>query len=644
MFNKTLSMTFACTQAAAALALLLLLSACGGGSSSKLAGGGGSTAPATSPPTNPTPTPPAPTGCDASTCGMALISMMDANGDFDSYTVDVTALTLKRADGTVVQALPLTTRVDFAQLVAVKELLTAANLPKGNYVSGTLSVDFTNADIEVDFNGMPVKAAVVDASGMPVTTLALNIELDAAHRLSIVPGTPALLDLDFDLNASNTVNLTTTPIEVTVQPVIVASLEPTDSRIERVRGELTSVDTIASDYIVEVLPFQLMRGQFGSATVHTSGTTDYEINGTAYTGAAGLSALAALPAATATAAFGAFSSTDRRFTATLVHAGTSVEGTHADALGGTVIARSGNELTVRGATLIRSSGSVAFMRADSLLKVGSGTTVTKDGAPGAALGSTALSVGQHVEAFGIASIGTGSNMSFDATAGRVRMEGTPVAGRVAAAVAGTLTLDVQSIDRRDVSVFDFAGTGSASATDADPTHYLIATGSLGLAGLAANAPAEVFGFVTPFGSAPPDFAAQTLANFAATRALLAISWGRDGTSTPFSADAASGIVIDTTNTSIGAAHYIEIGAVFTDLKALATPASIASDATQPGIFAIGEPGAVHIFNDFTAFTAELASRLTAGGKLVGLQATGGFDAATSVLTSQHVLVEFKSSN
>lgn len=41
---------------------------------------------------------------------------------------------------------------------------------------------------------------------------------------------------------------------------------------------------------------------------------------------------------------------------------------------------------------------------------------------------------------------------------------------------------------------------------------------------------------------------------------------------------------------------------------------------------------------------ELASHLTADDKTVGLQASGGFDAATSVLTSQRVLVEFKSTN
>jgi len=43
-------------------------------------------------------------------------------------------------------------------------------------------------------------------------------------------------------------------------------------------------------------------------------------------------------------------------------------------------------------------------------------------------------------------------------------------------------------------------------------------------GLVANAPARAFGFVTPFGMAPPDFAAESLENFAAVTADLVVGW------------------------------------------------------------------------------------------------------------------------
>ena len=45
-------------------------------------------------------------------CGTALLTITDAPGDFLSYTIDVTSLQLKRANGTLVQALPVTSLPD----------------------------------------------------------------------------------------------------------------------------------------------------------------------------------------------------------------------------------------------------------------------------------------------------------------------------------------------------------------------------------------------------------------------------------------------------------------------------------------------------------------------------------------------------
>jgi hypothetical protein len=68
-------------------------------------------------------------GCDATTCGALLVSLTDADGDFLSYSVDVVSLSLTRANGTVVRALPLRQRVDFAELVDLAEFVTAATIP-----------------------------------------------------------------------------------------------------------------------------------------------------------------------------------------------------------------------------------------------------------------------------------------------------------------------------------------------------------------------------------------------------------------------------------------------------------------------------------------------------------------------------------
>ena len=82
--------------------------------------------------------------------GVVAIGLTDAQGDFLTYTVDVTSLTLTKADSTFVQTLPQRTRVDFAQIVDLTEFVTGATIPAGTYVSATLNLDYTNADIQVE--------------------------------------------------------------------------------------------------------------------------------------------------------------------------------------------------------------------------------------------------------------------------------------------------------------------------------------------------------------------------------------------------------------------------------------------------------------------------------------------------------------
>jgi len=65
-------------------------------------------------------------GCDATTCGTLLVGLADTDGDFLSYSVDFVSLSLRKANGAIVQALPTRQRVDFAGLVDLTELVTAA--------------------------------------------------------------------------------------------------------------------------------------------------------------------------------------------------------------------------------------------------------------------------------------------------------------------------------------------------------------------------------------------------------------------------------------------------------------------------------------------------------------------------------------
>jgi hypothetical protein len=152
----------------------------------------------------------------------------------------------------------------------------------------------------------------------------------------------------------------------------------------------------------------------------------------------------------------------------------------------------------------------------------------------------------------------------------------------------------------------------------------------------------VFGFVTPFGMAPPDFSARTLVDFRDVPALLSLGWGAQGTATPFLTVDASGLVIDNHNASIGFRHVIAIGPALTDIKSLASGPRIVADTTKPDTFALSDGRRVDVYTMFGDFTAAVAQKLAGGAKAVNLSATGDYNATTGDFTARRVLLEMRS--
>lgn len=611
---------------------LLTLTACGGGSGNELE------------------TTQQPTGCDASSCGSLFVAMTDADGDFLSYAVDVVSLKLKRANGTVVETLPNQTRVDFAQYVDLTEFITAATIPNGTYVEGTLRLDYTNAAVTVEQNGQPVAARVVDANGVALGVVDVRVVLDNRHRLVVAPGLPALLTLDFNLAATNTVDLTTTPVTVKARPTLIASLEPVVEKEIRLRGSLVSVDVAANSYTVDVRPFNHPNARHGRVVVHTTNATAFEVNGVASTGAVGLQALQSAGEGTATIAFGTLNTTTRAFTAERVHAGTSVPGQDRDTVIGTVLSRTGNELTVRGGTIVRmlepnmSSANAqddraTFVRGDIKVIVGPNTVVLKDGIGIQSNGAQALSVGQLIHASGSFS-GTGGQNVIDATQGRVRMHLTHLIGTVVSNNPGLLTLNLAAINGRRVDAFNFAGTGTATATDADPTHYEIATPPITIMQILNGRPMRAFGFVTPFGAAPPDFTSRTLVSYAELRALLSVGWGDEGASAPFTSMNPTGLVLNLANPDLGLRHHILFGPIAIDLQSLPASPTIVGASTSQTMFVIVTANGINHYSDFSEFVAALTNGLN-GAKLVSFTSNGGYDAASSTLTIRDAVAILK---
>lgn len=603
------------------LVVTLLLAGCGGGSS-------GSSQP--EPPAAATCVPSDPATADA--CGTLLLGLTDADGDFLSYTVDVTSLTLTRANGAVVETLPNSTRIDFAQYVDLTEFVSAANVPPGTYVSGEITLDYSNAEIVVEA-GMAAKDAIaVDASGAPLAQETLTIMLSDRNQLVITRGRPALLTVDFDLAASHVVDTAATPATATAEPFILAELDPVDTKDFRVRGVFIDADEAAMTYTVALRPFHLASGDFGRFTVHVTDTTEFEVNEELWTGIDGLRALSAAGTGTLTVAHGTLDVAAREYTADLVLAGDSVPGADLDAVRGNVIARNGDELTVRGATVILNSEQRAFFRDDVTVLIGPDTKVFQRGHDGL-LDPAALSVGQGVTVRGTVTATDPAGIVVDATAGAVRMHITRLTGIASSIGTGQVDIALRSIDRRPVDLFDFSGTGQSAELDADPMNYEVATFGLPLSQQAVGLPVAVAGFPSAFGTAPPDFEGRTVVDFADVRSFLGIGWGSEGTIAPFLSINTDGLLLDNGNMAIDERHFIKQGPVFIDLSTLDSDTLIVPPASGRSVYAIKTRDSLQLYANFADFSNALALALNGATAARSMHARGLYDASSNTFTA-----------
>ncbi|HED16090.1 MAG TPA: metallophosphoesterase [Gammaproteobacteria bacterium] len=462
--------------------------------------------------------------------GDVFVALTDARGDFASYTVDVMSLSLTTANGTVVETLPISTRVDFAQYTDMTEFLTIATIPKGIYVQGSITLDYSNADIWVeDANGNAIQVSnIVDGNGNPVSQIEMTVQLDGQNQLRIAPGIPAHLTMDFDLKASNTVTFDAQDVPtISVQPFLLAAVDATNQKTHRVRGPLKQVIAESDKFQLYIRPFRHRMSNpnarsFGVLTVKTDAQTLFEVDGVKYQGSAGIDAMALLPARSAVIAQGKVHINLAHFKANIVYAGSSVSGGNMDVVHGSVIARTGNTLSMRGATLIRADGTVSFN--DTVRVTLADSTIVSKQLDSADHTISEISVGQRLTVFGVAVMDASNALSLDASNGYARMVISSVNGHVSGSAFLTdstlpLVMNASLINGRNVSLYDFTGTGIDSANDANPASYEITTGTLDVSGLTDLLAVSVRGFPTAFGSAPNDFVAQTIINRSQPQAL-----------------------------------------------------------------------------------------------------------------------------
>jgi hypothetical protein len=576
-------------------------------------------------------------GETSSDSGELAISLTDAVGDFGAYTVDVLNLTLTKANGAQVSTLPQSARIDFAQYTEMTEFLTAATVPAGAYVAATMTLDYTNADIWVeDENGDNLQVeTILDQDGNPVGILTVTVQLEDRNRLVIAPGIPAHLLLDFDLKATNQVTFDQGAPVLTVDPFLVADVNRMPNRWHRIRGLLDAVDTSQSSFSLHLRPFFCsLSGHghlYGRRMVLTDEQTLFEINGTSYEGSDGLQAMAALDPLTAVVALGELKFDPLRFEASQVYAGSSVPGGESDVVKGNVIARQGDTLTVKGATLIRNDSAIVFN--DQVTVLLGDDTVVKRQFSVDPFDKDDISVGQRVVIFGTLTDDDPLSLEMDATGGTAHMRLTTLRGTAVALdeqdATGQLTMNVRSINHRRIGIFDFSGTGTDSANDADPESYQIDTGTLDLSSLQIDGSVKVRGFVEPFGQAPPDFAAQTVVTVDEVRALMKVDWC-PSTGEAFSTLSSEQLVLNLDG--VGRFHHLVRGWIVTDLTELLQAPSIIPEADGRGVFVIRLQCTAQVFLEFESFVEALAQWIDDGLLVNKFEAVGEFDDAAAALT------------
>jgi hypothetical protein len=608
--------------------------------------------------------------------GVAWTTLTSEPSTFASYLVTVDAVVLVGKTYGSITAIATPEVVDLTKLSNISELWSSANIPVDTYTGAIITLDFTTANISVMVNGAPVHATVVDPSGAPITTVSVSVSFDPANQLTLTSteftSNALRLAFNYEMAASNSVNMSTTPPTVTVAPYITLATAASDSKLIRVRGPLINSNVDIGTYTIVIRPFFDEVSSLGTLSLFNSASTVYTEQGNAYVGKDGLQIMSQYSAgSTMTAAYTTFTPTATptagvsagTFNPVYVIAGSTLEDFYTSGIEGDVIARSGNTLTLRGAVLtVNAAQVVQFQDLDSQVIVGPNTLVTADGlATLGPLDYNSVSVGQHITARGLYSLNAAGVTIIDASAttqvntGSVRLQSTQLFGSLSSSTSGSLLMNLQAINNWPASVYNFAGNGANAAQDPTAANYAVNTGALTLPPIGAGDPLWADGYSSPFGSAPPDFLAQDLNAEAAVPAVMEVTWTAPGTPTPFATLTDSGLTIDLANPAF-ASGQIRVGAEIIDVTTLsATPQVVPMVPPPPAaglpplllpLFSYGVGGTVEVttpvpincFNSFTEFVTQIGTALAVPTSATKFVATGLFNRAANTFTASRISV------
>jgi hypothetical protein len=592
-------------------------------------------------------------GQDIPPPGTPVLTLSASNTHFAGYIVSIDSITLTGANGTFATLLATAETVDLTRVTDIGELISAPAVPSGTYTSATITLDYTSSTIFANDNGSSVPLVIsLPGNIAGIFATSLTVTFDPAHPLVVTAGQATRAHIKLDLDAFNTVDIPSQT--VTVQPYALMSTPKLDSNPLRARGIF--VYTQDSAFVMNMRPFYDLGSALGAMTVNVSPQTSYNINGTAYIGAAGLANMGSLPISTPIAAYGTLTSLDGitpSFNATSVLVGTSLESPLEDHIVGVVKARSGDSLTVIHPQYLVSSYGNAYFTAGTtnylttaFVKVGTATTVFEDGVA-TPLSAQDISVGQVVDFGGVSTLdATKTTITLDTTAGQARLLTTRAWGILNSATPNSMSMDLVTLDGFVRGVFDYAGTASGGGA-VDPLNYPVNTGSIDESGTAAGTLLAVDGQVTAFGAAPPAFTAKAITPGTATEQELLVEWDGTYIPHPFTTLSATGLVVDLSNTAITSWHFIFTGPESLDLKSLPASPLITTAGAPAGTIqlALGNAGlatGVSIFSSQADYTAAITTALmTSTTKMYRLAAYGQYNSASNTFVATRVNLAFE---
>lgn len=562
-----------------------------------------------------------------------MVSMTDAEGDFLTYQVDVSSIQLYKSNGADITVLPQTTTIDFAQYVDVSELLSMTEVPSGRYDSASLTLDFTSALVTVqDEEGSAITAALQDNEGQVLAQVTVDILFGGEEGFVLAPGVPAHVTLDFDLENSNTIVIDGDTAVVTVNPVLIADTILENNKPLRLRGLLEEVDVDGEELSLNLLPFRVRSGDYGTLTVEVNSETSFEINGELVSNNEGLTVLQAQTPATPVITEGSWGKDTGQYTANAVYAGSSVPWAQADILRGTVVGRSGDQVSVRGGIIELAEG--AFVFNDTItLTLDETTRFVKRGDDNPTFDD--VSVGSAVYATGEA---IGSD-TFSAADGIVRIRASSLSATLVS--VSPMALDLAFVNGRRAALYDYSGTGSSPETDADKDFYEVFTSSLDLSDLSIGDPIRVLGYVTEFGAAPEDLSATTVISGSDMRGFMIVGYGLLGSYSAIVSANVAGIQLSLDDARIS--HHIVRAGIPVDIDDLPlTPLVV--PVGEDGIYTIMVGSRLSVFTTYSDMIETLNDQLNAGSNVLVFNAQGFYAEDIGTFSSSRITVIMSNSN